>query len=152
MITTRVDALGSWTKRSFFWIALAMSAFAATLSAVRTNGDWPFFVTMSRAFTDVSELHVYADYPNIQSGPVSLLVIRFFSIGVLNSVAVNSVLFASLGCVAGGALYCARAAAGVGEKREIDFTAVVGCVVLMFWWSFLKACGHLDDEIGRAHV
>lgn len=147
IVTSTSEAFQTRVRRSVFWIALSLSAFAAALSAVRTNGDWPFFVQMSRAFTDESGLHVYGDHSNIQSGPVSLIVVRLFSIGGLNSVVVSSVLFAALGCITGGALYRARMERDVGEPRDLDFTAVIGCVVLMFWWSFLKACGHLDDAM-----
>jgi hypothetical protein len=116
----------------------------------RPPGDWSFFV---RA-TDVllgriaghAPLSVYADFPNIQIGPASLvsaLPLRF--LGGAEGSAVVAVIMA----VAPAALFLAERSASVlsVHRPEAPVAVLVAGVLVIPMWHEVAVFGHLDDAL-----
>lgn len=133
-------------SRWILWLATYFAALAGTLATKHTDGDWDYFVDMSKQLAGDAGLSVYAQNPRIQSGPISLLAVRILSVDLWTSRLLIALVFAGAGLLSIGILYRLRALK-YGPSAGHDLTALVGGVVLMFWWSFLRSFGHLDDAM-----
>lgn len=116
------------------WTAALASA---TLFAPDRRGDLEFFVGAYRSMVGDAGLHVYAELPNIQSGPLALV-----AVGLLDQWGTAAFPLAV------AATYAVAIAALVRLPEVADrspVTVVVGGLALLFWWRTFAFQGHLDD-------
>jgi hypothetical protein len=135
------------------WSILVALAFLVSLRAVgHGHGDWDFFVDAShrlfgepvRGLTKPGGFELYASYPDVVTGPVSLLLVRATApFGMAGSYAIG-VVVANL--VAVGALALLERTA-VALDRARPATTLLGGVVVLVSWSELAGYGHLDDAL-----
>lgn len=122
-------------------LALAASA-SATLFAPDRRGDLDFFLGAYRAMVGEHGLGVYAEMPNIQSGPLALL-----ALGLLD-------LMGSWGFPIAVALaYIATIVAMwqlPGARDRSLLTWLIGGGALLLWWRTFAFHGHLDDAMAVA--
>lgn len=114
-------------------------ALGAVLQVTDATGDWSFFVNISTALGWHDLLHVYSAYTNIQTGPVSLGVVR----------SVHSLLGDGGLTWAVWALGCASTwfvLAGPRARRPLA-VLVPGAAMVVVYWQYLKTWGHLDDTL-----
>lgn len=124
-------------------IVLALAALAsATVLAPERTGDHDFFLGVYRSMVDVHGLGVYAEIPNIQSGPLALVTIGLLDLAGSWTfpVAVALTYIATL--------YATWQLPGVRERSTV--TWVAGGAVLLFWWRTFAFHGHLDDAMAVA--
>jgi hypothetical protein len=135
------------------WIVLSALALLVSLRAMgHGHGDWDFFVDASRRLFGDSVhgsmkpggLHLYASYPDVVTGPITLLLVRATApFGMTGSYAIG-VVVANL--VAVGALALLERTA-VALDRVRPATTLLGGVVVLVSWSELAGYGHLDDAL-----
>ncbi len=117
---------------------LAISAaLSATLFAPSRTGDLGFFIDAFRAMVGDEGMRVYAERPNIQSGPLALL-----AVGLLTDLGdwAFPLAVGILYIVAMVALFRTVAA------RERDLLVLgIGGLIALFWWRTFAFQGHLDD-------
>lgn len=113
------------------------AAVSATLFAPSHTGDLAFFVDAYRGMVGDEGLRVYAERPNIQSGPIALL-----SIGLL----------ADLGAFAFPVAVAAMFVLAMVSLFRMDATRDrnpvvlgVGGLIALAWWRTFAFQGHLDD-------
>jgi hypothetical protein len=110
---------------------------SATLFAPSHTGDLDFFVDAYRGMVGDEGLRVYAERPNIQSGPIALL-----SIGLLADIGDWSFPFAV------ALLYVAAIATLFRMDAARDRGPLVlglGGLISLAWWRTFAFQGHLDD-------
>lgn len=118
---------------------LAFAMVAATLSARSVTGDWEFFVSLSEQLTTGRWALVYADHPNAQSGPLSLLAVQM--VEALGS-GVFPIVIGVLGILT--LMILSRTQSSISGT---DTRLLLGGIVLALWWPYLKTSGHLDDAL-----
>lgn len=113
------------------------AAVSATVFAPSHTGDLTFFVDAYRGTVGDEGLRVYAERPNIQSGPIALL-----SIGLLTDLGVHAfpLVVAVLFVVTMVAVF--RMDAARGRSRVV---LGLGGLIALAWWRTFAFQGHLDD-------
>lgn len=119
-------------------VVLVLAALlSATVFAPARRGDLAFFLDAYRAMVGASGLEVYADIPNIQSGPIALL-----GVGLLDGIGPAAFPLA-VGLMYVVALLAITRLDGVADHHPL--TLATGGLVLLFWWRTFAFQGHLDD-------
>lgn len=116
-----------------------MVALSATVFSSRFSGDFSLFVDIARDMRSVSGLHVYAHRPNVQSGPVTLVMVL-----VLDALGRRALPIAVGGMCAVVLAVLAR------SERDRDRSLLVvglGGAVLVLWWRLFAFQGHPDDAL-----
>jgi hypothetical protein len=123
-------------------------------------GDWRYFVQGSRLLVGhgvagpAGGLHVFANYPYLQVGPLSLVAARLTLLtatgtGYTSAVVVIMVLgLLTIRLVerAGHHLVLGQSRPAASD-HYLPLVAMVGGVILLEEWSQLAATGHLDDAL-----
>jgi hypothetical protein len=140
------------------WLLLVVAALLVSLRAVgHGHGDWDFFVDASRRLVGdgvatlpkPGGLHLYASYPDVVTGPLTLLLVRATApAGTTGSYAIGVVLANLLAVVA--LAFLERTAVLLDRARPAT-TLIAGLVVLVSW-SELAGYGHLDDAMALAAI
>lgn len=119
-------------------VGLAIAAVvSATVFAPSRTGDLAFFVDAYRGMVGDEGLRVYAERPNIQSGPIALL-----SIGLLADLGDRAfpLAVAAMFVVAMVALFRMDAA-----RDRSPVVLGLGGLIALAWWRTFAFQGHLDD-------
>ena len=113
------------------------AAVSATVFGPPHTGDLTFFVDAYRGTVGDQGLRVYAERPNIQSGPIALL-----SIGLLVDLGEHAfpLVVSALFVVAMVALFRMDAARG-----RSPVVLGLGGLIALAWWRTFAFQGHLDD-------
>lgn len=121
-------------------MVLSLLCLAAVCFAAASTGDWRFFVAISRQMTTAHGALVYAEHPNIQSGPLALL-----AVWVISNVGASAftVVIVGLGVTTLAVLVRTRPT----NDSASDLRLLIGGSVLVLWWPYLKTSGHLDDAV-----
>ena len=137
----------------FRWALLITVALLVSLRATgHGHGDWDFFVEASRKLVGdpVSDLpkagglELYGSYPDVVTGPLSLLFVRASAAaGGVGSYAI-AVVAANLLVV--GALATVERTAVLLDRARPE-TTLIGGVVVLVSWSELAGFGHVDDAL-----
>jgi hypothetical protein len=135
------------------WLLLVGCALLFSLRAVgHGHGDWDFFVDASRrllgepvaGFPKAGGLHLYSSYPDVVTGPVTLLGVRVAALAGTGPGYALGVVVSNLLAVVGIAMV-ERTADVAGRARPA--TTLLGGVVVLVAWSELAAYGHVDDAL-----
>lgn len=102
-----------------------------------STGDLQFFLDAYRAMVDDAGLEVYAQLPNIQSGPIALL-----GVGLLDGLGSWAFPLA-VGVMSVVAILAISRLDGVAERHPL--VLATGGLVLLWWWRTFAFQGHLDD-------
>ena len=108
--------------------------------------SWHFFADGSRLLLHGSGLNLYADHPELQTGPLSLFVAAL--LGPLPSNVAKNV--ALLGMAAAGPLLLAALAPLVAPARRHRRMFVAAVLVIPAWTVLSVQWGHLDDVLAMA--
>lgn len=156
-------AIGSVARFRFVPFAL----FAAYLVGLGTGwsltphsigGDWHYYADGGRALFGGSYgeggrggVHLFADHPELTTGPLSLLVARGLLAFGANGWFAAHVAIAALGL---GAIFmlerAALVAAPLRRRRELQVASLVGGLLLVRMWNELALTGHIDDALALA--
>lgn len=133
---------GSRATTAVFGVLVGLALVSAIGFAPDRTGDLDFFVEAYLAMVGGDGFGVYAELPNIQSGPLSLL-----AVGLVDPLGPWAFPLAV------ALAYVATIAAvwrmpGVRERSPL--TWLVGGAVLLFWWRTFAFQGHLDDAVAVA--
>lgn len=153
--------LVSWMGPFVRWryALLTVAAFAFSLQHLRGTGkDWRYFVLGSELLVGTHHrysplpggLHLYANYPEVQIGPLSLLLVTPFRLLGRTDGRIAAALVGT--AVAPFIIYVLeRAALAVwrdGDRRLVGLTALLGGLVVVQAWSPLATIyAHLDDVL-----
>jgi hypothetical protein len=123
--------------------ALLLTVAFASIVVAGGRGDWNQFVDAGRAMTGQSGWSVFAQHHDVQTGPLSLLIVRLFALTPRNGF---------VACVLASGVLALYVLAVIERRstRTIPEDAVMptlGGVVLLFWWAKLGGYGHLDDAM-----
>lgn len=132
-VTSRRAALGTVSA------AIIVSTAVVSYRDHGNIGDWHFFAEISRQLTSRHGLLIYARHPDIQSGPLSLLVIRLLD-ALGNSA--FPIAIAALGIITVAVLERTRPA-----RRRSEMPFLLGGVLFALWWPHVHVWGHIDDAI-----
>lgn len=138
---------------------LAVAAFAFSLQHMRGTGeDWRYFVLGSELLFGTHRpysplpggLHLYANYPDIQIGPLSLIAATPFRLLGPGGGRIAAALFGT--AVAPALVFTLeRAALAVwrdADRRLVQLTVLLGGLVVVQAWSPLATIyAHLDDVL-----
>ncbi|MUH52644.1 MAG: hypothetical protein F2789_15715 [Actinobacteria bacterium] len=133
IVTRRRTALGIVSS------AVVASTAVTTYRDHGNIGDWHFFAEMSRQLTSRHGLLVYAEHPDIQSGPLSLLTVRLLD--ALGSIGFP-IAIAVLGVITVLVLERTRP-----HPRRSELPFLLGGVLFALWWPHVHVWGHIDDAI-----
>ncbi len=127
---------------------LILAALAIACGVVAGGrGDWDVFASAGRSMLGSDGLSVYIHHPDVQTGPVSLVLARVLAITPRNGFVACAVICAVLGLVAIRCLEKAQRPDRASENRSASFTTLLGGLVVVFWWAKLGGYGHLDDAL-----
>jgi hypothetical protein len=127
-------AVAAWTA---WWAARAWSV---------SGLSWHFFADGGRWLADPHGLHVYADHPELQTGPLSLLVaavLRPLGAGAAEKVALVAMTTA-------GPLLLAALVPVVPTARRALRILLAGLVLAPAWTVLSVRWGHVDDVLAMA--
>lgn len=128
------------------YVVLSMVALAAGIVG-GGRGDWNVFVDAGRDMLGAGGLSVFVRHPDVQTGPLSLLLARVLSITPRNGFVACAVLCAVLGLVAVRCVELARHPDRDHDPQGSELTTLIGGIVMVFWWAKLGGYGHLDDAL-----
>ena len=128
-----------------YLVLALMGAAAGVVGGGR--GDWDVFVTAGKAMLGPDGMSVYARFPDVQTGPFSLLIARVLSITPRDGFVVSTILCVGLGLFAIRCLERAQHPGRTTDPQGTHMTVLLGGLVVMFWWAKLGGYGHLDDAI-----
>ena len=126
-------------------VLAALAVACAVVSGGR--GDWDVFVSAGRSLLGSEGLSVYTLRPDVQTGPVSLVLARVLAITPRNGFIACVVVCAVLGLVAIRCLEKAQRPDRTVQNHAATFTTLLGGIVVVFWWAKLGGYGHLDDAL-----
>jgi len=127
-------------------LIVGLSVVATLLGSRRVLSDWDFFAGISKLLFGSEGLQVYGNHVKIQSGPLSLIVIRVLSLSWLDHIVVRTIAFGAIELVAISWVRRTRTLSGL-DQRGLDTCLVIGALVTAFWWTQLKIYGHIDDAL-----
>ena len=116
------------------------------LARHRTQGDWHFLVTGAHLLFSSHGLHLYALRPDLQIGPLALVVAA--PLTLLPPWTVHVVVL-GLGLVT---VRCAELTARRLIGPTSDARVLCGGLMLLSLWSFVATSGHLDDALAITAV
>lgn len=127
---------------------VVLAALAVACSVVSGGrGDWDVFVSAGRSLLGSEGLSVYTLRPDVQTGPVSLVLARVLAITPRNGFVACVIVCAVLGLVAIRCLEKAQRPDRTVQNHAATFTTLLGGTVVVFWWAKLGGYGHLDDAL-----
>lgn len=154
--------MGRSRRRRFAVLTLWTIPWAFYFS-VAGGFSWHYFVQGSRLLFDGAEpgqpaggLHLYANYPQLQIGPVTFALAQLLRQGgEANGVFAAEAFMTLLGLVV---LYCVERIGHamrpeLVRTRQLDRTMLIGGGAFMVGWTDLSvAIGHLDDVLALTFV
>ncbi|MEP6977235.1 MAG: hypothetical protein ABI948_04205 [Thermoleophilia bacterium] len=122
------------------------------------GGDWHYYADGGRALFGGSYgqggrggVHLFADHPELTTGPLSLVVSRGLLALGTNGWFAAHVAIAALGLVAIFVLECAAmVAVPLRQRRELQVASLVGGLLLVRMGNELALTGHIDDALALA--
>jgi hypothetical protein len=122
------------------------------------GGDWHYYADGGRALFGGSYgeggragVHLFADHPELTTGPLSLVVARGLVVLGADGWFAAHVAIALLGL---GAIFLLERAAMVAAplrlRRELQVASLVGGLLLVRMWNELALTGHIDDALALA--
>ncbi len=126
--------------RQRYTIVGAIALASAVVAGGR--GDWDQFVQVGSSMLQGDGLHVYVRHPDVQTGPLSLLLAWLCSSTTRNGFVLAVVVVAMLGV---GVVGLAERLAG--SDRRARLLTITGGALLLFSWTKLGGYGHLDDAL-----
>jgi hypothetical protein len=119
------------------------------------GGDWHYYADGGRALFGGSYgdggrggVHLFADHPELTTGPLSLLTARGLLFFGADGWFAAHVAIAALGIVT--ILLLERAASPLRRGRELQVASLVGGLLVMRMWNELALTGHIDDALALA--
>jgi hypothetical protein len=109
------------------------------------RGDWDEFVGAGRAMLGSAGLHVYRLHPDVQTGPLSLLLAHVFALTPRNGFVLCAIVSAGLGILA--LRLIERTAQPSRPSTDFELLVLAGGCLAAFTWAKLGGYGHLDDAI-----
>jgi hypothetical protein len=154
--------------RAVVWVARFRFLFFALLAAYLVGagtgwsldphgvgGDWHYYADGGRALFGGSYgeggrggVHLFADHPELTTGPLSLLAARGLVLFGADGWFAVHVAIAALGLVA--ILLLERAAAPLRQRRELQVASLAGGLLVVRMWNELALTGHIDDALALA--
>ncbi len=123
-------------------VLLLASVAAATVLRPSDTGDFWYFADRAADLFGSSGLHVYADHPKIQSGPITLLVA-----GAIESIDPGGFVLVPICSAALCFATLVSLASTRGARVRSPWMLLGGGLLLVAWWWYLALYGHLDDAI-----
>ena len=122
------------------------------------GGDWHYYSDGARALFGGSYgeagrggVHLFADHPELTTGPLSLIVARGLLVFGANGWFAAHVAIDALGLVAFFALErAAGLAAPLRQRRELQVASLFGGLLVLRMWNELALTGHIDDALALA--
>jgi hypothetical protein len=119
------------------------------------GGDWHYYADGGRALFGGSYgeggrggVHLFADHPELTTGPLSLLAARGLLLFGAGGWFAAHVAIAALGL---GAIWVLeRAAAPLRQPRELRVASLAGGLLVVRMWNELALTGHIDDAMALA--
>lgn len=111
------------------------------------RGDWNVFVDAGRDMLGTGGLGVFVRHPDVQTGPLSLLLAPVLALTPRNGFVACAVLCAVLGLVAVRCVELARHPDREEDSQGSELTTLIGGILVVFWWAKLGGYGHLDDAL-----
>jgi hypothetical protein len=122
------------------------------------GGDWHYYVDGARALFGGSYgeggrggVHLFADHPELTTGPLSLIVARGLLQFGANGWFAAHVAIDALGLVA---IFVLERAAGLAaplrQRRELQVASLFGGLLVLRMWNELALTGHIDDALALA--
>jgi hypothetical protein len=157
--TALVDGLRPFLRWRYPILVLIAVLFSL-LHVRHTGGDWQYFVHGSELLfgqhripiaTRPAGLHLYANYPELQIGPLALILFMPFRLLGSASRAVGVVVLTAMGIAL--VWYLERFAksmhaASVQAARFVEFTTLIGGgAVVAGWYAVATKFMHLDDVL-----
>ena len=121
----------------FAWLTFAVVV--TTALAKQPGGDWSFFAAAGRTLGSGRWAHLYVDHPNIQTGPITIVIA--WAIDPLGLAAVRLAIMLTGIAVMGLLVWSSRGLPGVRWRLAI------GGAALALWWPQMSFFGHLDDAL-----
>jgi hypothetical protein len=122
------------------------------------GGDWHYYADGARALFGGSYgeggrggVHLFAEHPELVTGPLSLVVARGLLVFGANGWFAAHVAIAALGLAA--ILLLERAAglaAPLRQRRELQVASLFGGLLVLRMWNELALTGHIDDALALA--
>jgi hypothetical protein len=138
--------LGPSRDRSLEFLVLLLLLLAAVAAATvlrpSDTGDFWYFADRAADLFGSSGLHVYADHPKIQSGPITLLVA-----GAIESIDPGGFVLVPICSAALCFATIASLASLRGARERSPWMLLGGGLLLVVWWWYLAMYGHLDDAV-----
>lgn len=123
-------------------VLLLATVAIATVLRPSDTGDFWYFADRAADLFGASGLHVYADHPKIQSGPITLLVA-----GAIESVDPGGFVLVPM-CSAALCFGTLLSLASMrGARDRSPWMLLAGGLLLVGWWWYLALYGHLDDAV-----
>lgn len=154
----------AWTARFRFVLFALLAAYLVgagtgwSLEPHGIGGDWHYYADGARALFGGSYgeagrggVHLFAEHPELTTGPLSLVVARGLLMVGVNGWFAAHVAIAGLGLVA--ILLLERAAvlaAPLRNRRELQVASLAGGLLLVRIWNELALTGHIDDALALA--
>jgi hypothetical protein len=111
------------------------------------RGDWDLFTDVARAMFGTDGLSVFVTHPDVQTGPITLVLARMLSFTPRNGFVACTVLCAALGLVAIRCVEKGRHPDRTADPQGSELTVLLGGLIVVFWWAKLGGYGHLDDAL-----
>jgi len=122
------------------------------------GGDWHYYADGARALFGGSYgeggrggVHLFADHPELTTGPLSLIVARGLLVFGANGWFAAHVAIDALGLVA---IFVLERAAGLAaplrQRRELQVASLFGGLLVLRMWNELALTGHIDDALALA--
>jgi hypothetical protein len=116
------------------------------------GGDWHYYADGARALFGGSYgeggrggFHLFADHPELTTGPLSLLAARGLLLFGAGGWFAAHIAMAALGLASIWTLE--RAAAPLRQRRELRVASLVGGLLVVRMWNELALTGHIDDAL-----
>ena len=150
----------AWVARFRFVLFALLAAYLVgsgtgwSLAPHGIGGDWHYYADGGRALFGGSYeggrggVHLFADHPELTTGPFSLLAARGLLAFGANGWFAAHVAIAALGL--GAIFLLERAAAPLRRRRELQVASLVGGLLVLRMWNELALTGHIDDALALA--
>ena len=123
-------------------LLLLATVAVATVLRPSDTGDFWYFADRAADLFGSSGLHVYADHPKIQSGPITLLVS-----GAIESIDPGGFVLVPICSAALCFATIVSLASLRGARDRSPWMLLGGGLLLVGWWWYLAMYGHLDDAV-----
>ena len=124
-------------------VIAAVSLAAGVVSGGR--GDWDEFVGAGRAMFGSAGLHVYEQFHEVQTGPLSLFLAWLFSYTPRDGFVLAAIVCAALGLIS-VRVHELTSRPSPSDTR-FELLVLLGGCLTAFTWAKLGGYGHLDDAL-----